>query len=109
MKRILALPALAAALALSAAELPVVRLEMKDGVLSPQRVQVPAGQPFKLEVRNAGKTPAEFESKPLKQEKVVPVGATVTFTFKALAAGEYRFVDEFHEQLATARGVIEAR
>jgi hypothetical protein len=94
---------------LSAAEPLLLKLEMKDGVLSPQRLEVPAGAPFRLEVKNVGKTPAEFECKPLKKEKTLPAGTTMVMDIKALSAGEYRFVDEFREKLPAAQGVIVAK
>jgi len=91
------------------AEAPIVRLEMKDGVLSPQRLDVPAGVPFRLEVKNAGRTAAEFECKALKKEKVMPAGTTTVMEIKGLPAGEYTFVDEFREKLPSAQGVIVAK
>jgi hypothetical protein len=92
-----------------AGEPPLVQLEMKDGVLSPQRLEVPAGQAFRLEVRNAGRTPAEFESRALRQERVLAPGSRTVLAIRPLAAGRYPFVDEFRERLATARGTVVAR
>jgi hypothetical protein len=69
--------------------------------------KVPAGKRFKLEVANEGKTAIEFESKDLKQEKVVAPGAKTSLSINALKAGEYKFVDEFHE--STAKGKIIAK
>jgi hypothetical protein len=92
-----------------AGEPPLVQLEMKDGVLSPQRLEVTAGQAFRLEVRNAGRTPAEFESKALKQERVLAPGVRLVLAIQPLAAGRYAFVDEFRERLPTARGEVVAR
>jgi len=90
-------------------ELLLFKVEMKDGVVSPQRFEVPAGRPFKLEVRNTGRTAAEFECKPLKKEKVLPPGTTMVMELKGLPAGEYTFVDEYRESLPTGRGVIVAK
>ena len=75
--------------------------------LEPAVIEVPAGKRFKLEVANEGKTAIEFESKDLKQEKVVAPGAKTSLSINALKAGEYKFVDEFHE--STAKGKIIAR
>lgn len=86
-----------------------VKVEFKDGVMTPQKLEVPAGKPFVIEVSNTGKSAAEFESKTLKQEKVVAPGKTVKLKVKAVKAGEYKFVDEFHENLPTAQGVIIAK
>ena len=52
-------------------EMPAFRIELKDGVITPQRVEVPANRPFKLELHNTGNTPAEFESGELHREKAL--------------------------------------
>jgi heme/copper-type cytochrome/quinol oxidase subunit 2 len=92
--------------AVQAKDAPLLRLEIKDGLVSPQRLEVPAGKAFRLEIRNTGKVAAEFECKPLNKEKVVVAGATTVISFNAATAGDYTFVDEFHENLATGQGVI---
>jgi plastocyanin len=88
---LLALPALAE-------DATLFKLVANDGVFTPAVIEVPAGKRVQLEVTNAGKTPVEFESKELKQEKVIPPGGKATLTIRALKAGEYKFVDEFHEK-----------
>ncbi|MBM2885360.1 cupredoxin domain-containing protein [Chromobacterium phragmitis] len=90
-----------------AEEIPVFKLQMKDGQMIPPRVIVPAGKKFKLEVMNIGKTPAEFESTPLRKEKVLGPGAESFLVFQPLAPGEYKFFDEFH--MKTGQGVIVAK
>lgn len=99
----------ASILALRAEDTQLIKLEIKDGVVLPQRLEVPAGKPFKLEIRNTGKIAAEFECKPLKKEKVLVAGATAVLAFTAAAAGEYKFVEEFHENLPTGQGLIVAK
>jgi len=106
---LLALATLSLSNPLHAADLQTFRIEIKDGVITPQQVEVPANQDFKLEVANTGTVPAEFESKQLRQEKVVSPGATLSLTIRALAPGEYQFVDEFHENDAAGQGVIIAK
>lgn len=95
--------------AVKAEDLPLFKLEMKDGVVSPQRLEVPADKPFKLEIKNSGKTVAEFECKPLKKEKVLVAGASMLIAVSSLARGEYKFVDEYRENLPTGKGVIVAK
>jgi len=108
MKQITLIALLACLPALVLAEdMPTFRLEMKDGVLSTNRLVVPADKPFRLEVKNTGKTPAEFESLPLRKEKVLAPGAESVIVFRKISAGEYKFYDEFH--LKTAQGVIIAK
>jgi hypothetical protein len=94
---------------LRADEPPLFRIEIKDGVISPKQTEVPANRDFKLEVANTGSVPAEFESKQLRQEKVLAPGKTVTITIRAIAPGEYQFVDEFHENEEAGQGVIVAK
>jgi plastocyanin len=101
---------IAAALASTAVladDVALFKLAARDGVFEPTVIEVPAGKRFRLEVSNQGKTAIEFESRDLKQEKVIPPGGKATVTINALKAGEYRFFDEFHEK--TGQGKIIAR
>ena len=73
-----------------------IALEMRDGVLVPNPLAVPANKKFRLEIRNTGATPAEFESKDLRKEKVIAPGVTSVLVFRPLDPGEYSFFDDFH-------------
>jgi plastocyanin len=108
-KRLLALTFFAAAIAtpVLAQDAPSFRLSAKDGKFEPAVIEVPAGKRFKLEVSNDGKSAIEFESKELRQEKVIAPGKKATLTINALKAGEYKFVDEYHE--STGQGKIVAK
>ena len=96
-----------APLAVRADTAPLI-ITFNDGLITPQRLAVPKGQSVTVTVRNTGKTGAEFESKRLHIEKPVGPGAEIKVELRSLPAGEYEFVDEFHENLATAHGVIVA-
>ena len=96
----LALPALAQ-------EMPVYKIVARDGKLEPATIEVAAGQRFKLEVTNESKKAIEFESKDLKQEKVIAPGATTSFVISPLKAGQYKFFDEFNEK--TSQGKVVAK
>ena len=98
---------LAACLGAQAADMPTQRLELKDGVLNPARIQAPAGVKFRLEIVNTGKTPVEFENTQLRKEKVLAPGAQSSVVIQPLTPGEYKFFDEFH--MNTAQGVIVAK
>ncbi len=98
---------LAACLGAQAADMPTLRLELKDGVLNPARIQAPAGVKFRLEIVNTGKTPVEFESTQLRKEKVLAPGAQSSVVIQPLTPGEYKFFDEFH--MNTVQGVIVAK
>jgi hypothetical protein len=91
---------------LLAADEPTFPIEFRDGTVTPARVEVPAKTRFRLELKNSGKTPAEFESNELKKEKVLAPGTTSSLIIRSLDPGEYRFFDDFHQQ---ARGVIVAK
>lgn len=90
-----------------AEDAPLFKLVARDGVFTPTVIEVPAGKRVRLEVSNEGKTPMEFESRDLKQEKVIPPGGKATLTINAMKAGEYRFFDEFHEK--TGQGKVIAK
>jgi hypothetical protein len=85
-----------------AGENPVFIIEFADGAITPQTLEVPAGRPFKLELRNTGASPVEFESLELRKEKVLGPGVTSFIVIRRLAPGEYRFFDDFHLDAAPA-------
>ena len=76
-----------------AADLPTFKLEMNDGKVNPARIEVPAGQRIKIEVRNTGKGAAEFESVQLRKEKVLAPGADSFVVIAPLEPGEYAVVE----------------
>lgn len=111
--RRLSLLLLAPLLALTSApawaeDLPTFTLEMKDGVVTPAELRVPAEATFKIILRNTGTGPAEFESTRLRKEKVLAPGAESFVTVRGLTAGSYEFFEEFNIDKPTAHGVIVA-
>ncbi|MBF0142523.1 MAG: cupredoxin domain-containing protein [Magnetococcales bacterium] len=84
-----------------------IPLSIKNHRFNPDRVEVPAGKPFVLIVKNEDATPEEFESKMLHREKVIQGGKEAKIKFDALKPGEYPFVGEFHED--QTKGVIVAK
>jgi hypothetical protein len=89
------------------AGLPAYNLELKDGALNPEVIEVNAGERFKLNIQNTGKGPVEFESTRLRQEKVLGPGASSFVVIPPLKPGTYEFFDEFH--LPDATGQIIAK
>lgn len=85
-------------------DIPTVRVELDDGHISTRRIELPAGQRFRVEVVNKGTTPAEFESLPLGLELVVAPGRTRSRALPGKSAGTYPFYDEFH--MDTTQGVF---
>ena len=57
---------------------PTFRIEFRDGAVAPTRLDVPANRRIRLELHNLGRTPAEFESRELRKEKVLAPGASST-------------------------------
>ena len=84
-----------------------VSVTLKDHKFSPAELTAPAGKPVVIELENQDKTPAEFESKALRVEKVVPGGGKITVQVRALAPGRYRFFDDYHE--STTEGFLVAK
>jgi hypothetical protein len=81
-----------------AAELPTFHVVAKDGRLSPERIEVPAGQRIKLTIRNEGRGPIEFENLELRVEKVLAPGASSFVVTPPLKPGAHTFIDEFHPE-----------
>jgi len=90
--------AAAAAAPARADDLPVIKVEMRDGVILPAVIEVPANTRFKLEISNTGQSPAEFESMELKREKALAAGSTSAIVFRTLDAGTYQVFDDFHPE-----------
>jgi hypothetical protein len=77
-----------------AEDMPEFAIEFKDGSITPLRLDVPANRPFKIELRNAGNTPAEFAE--LHLEKVLAAQSSSFLVIRRLAPGEHKFFDDFH-------------
>jgi hypothetical protein len=79
-------------------DMPVIKVEMRDGVILPEVIEVPANVRFKLEISNTGQSPVEFESTELKREKALAAGSTSAIVFRTLDAGTYQVFDDFHPE-----------
>jgi len=80
---------------------------IKDHRFSPAELRAPADTPITITVKNDDPTPEEFESKPLKVEKLVAGGGTITIKVRPLAKGKYRFFGDYHEKTAEGFLVVE--
>ena len=98
--------ALTAVPARAADELLVYKLDVRDGVFEPATLEVPAGKRFKIEISNVGKGPIEFESRDLRQEKVLAPGAKSSVVINALKPGTYTFFDEYHMDLPKGKIIV---
>jgi heme/copper-type cytochrome/quinol oxidase subunit 2 len=81
-----------------AEETVTVHISMKDHRFVPAELHAPAGKPIVIVVKNLDSTPAEFESKMMRVEKVVTGGGTITLRIRPLDPGRYRFFDDFQPQ-----------
>jgi plastocyanin len=81
-------------------------LTIHDTHFEPSTLNVKAGVKFKLNVRNARKVVAEFESAELNREKVIPAGQSAVIYVGPLAPGTYPFFDDFHQ---STRGQLIAK
>lgn len=82
-------------------------LTIKDHKFDPAELHVPADKPATLVVKNLDATPEEFESKPLRIEKIVPPNSEASFTLRPLKVGHYKFFGEFHEDSAKGEIIAE--
>jgi plastocyanin len=106
MKKLIALAVLSVAALHAVAATDEFTLTIKDHAFSPKELKLPAGKKIKLLVVNQDATPAEFESKPLGREKIIPGKSTAIINLGPLKAGRYDFVEEYHETEAAAQGTI---
>lgn len=81
---------------------PVLRIEFKDGVVTPLRLEVLANRRFSLELYNLGEMPAEFESRELRKEKVLAPGTNSVLVIRRQDPGQYDFFDDFHPDAPSA-------
>jgi hypothetical protein len=81
-------------------------ITIKDHRFALEEIKVPANTRVVITVINDDATPEEFESKPMKVEKVIPGKSKGVVRIGPLKPGRYPFVGEFHE--ATAKGVVVA-
>ena len=98
-------------LVVATAELQPARAQQSEIVIvirnhkfEPAEVRVPANKRLTITVMNDDATAEEFESTPLKVEKIIAGKSKATIRIGPLAPGRYKFFGEFHE--ATAQGVI---
>lgn len=106
MKRLLLVTLLSLATLTAVAAEGEVTLTIENHAFSPKEVKIPAGKKIKLLVVNKDASPAEFESKPLGREKVIPAKSTAIILLGPLKPGRYAFVEEYHENEAAAQGTI---
>jgi hypothetical protein len=91
---------------LSADELPVYTLRLKNHKFIPEMIKVKANQKFKLIVVNEDNTFEEFESNKMVVEKFINPKGKLNLTLGPYKVGDYDFFGEFH--MSTAKGILRA-
>lgn len=69
---------------------------IKNKTFQPSVLKAPANRPIAITIHNADSAAAEFESRTMRVEKVVPAGGTIVVNVKPLGPGSYRFFDDFN-------------
>ena len=105
--RIFALLALFFLATAALADVPEVKLTLRNHRFVPAELVIPANTKVKLRVSNEDATPEEFESHELNREKIVTGKATITVYVGPLKPGRYPFFGDFHQD--TAQGTLIAR
>jgi len=95
------------AAAAQAADKVEVSIAIKDHRFHPDVLKVPAGKPIIVKVDNQDAAAEEFECHKLHVEKIVPAKSTGIVRLRALKAGSYSCVGEFHEDTAKATIIAE--
>jgi plastocyanin len=79
-------------------------ITIRNHRFEPAELKVPAGKRVTIYIVNDDPTPEEFESHPLKVEKVIPGKSKGLVRIGPLAKGRYEFIGEFHQK--TAKGAV---
>lgn len=88
--------------ALAHAAEPVYNLEIKNHKMTPEVLNVNAGEEFWIEVKNLDNTSEELESNSLKFERIIGPKKTVKVKIKSLAPGSYDLYGDFHADVCKA-------
>jgi hypothetical protein len=83
-----------------------IQLSYKDKKFTPAEVTVPANTAFTIKVKNLDAKAMEFESKPLKIEKVIAANSEAVVNVRAQKPGKYKFVDEYNEDVAIGNVIV---
>jgi len=93
-----------AGLAPAQAQEPAFVLRIVNHRFVPTELEVPAGTKIKLVVKNEDATAEEFESIPIRREKIIPGKSEGVVYVGPLSPGRYEFFGDFNQQ--TARGFL---
>jgi len=80
-----------------------LQLSVKNHQFQPAELSAPANKRISLRIKNLDATPMEFESVPLRVEKVIPGHGEGVVNLRPLAPGRYNFFDDFNQ---SAKGTL---
>lgn len=83
-----------------------IQISYQDKKFTPAEVSIPANTAVTFRVKNLSGKAMEFESKPLKIEKVIAAKSDAVINVRPQKAGEYKFVDEFNEDVAIGKVIV---
>ena len=81
-----------------------IAITVKNHAFDPAEIEVPAGKPVALRIKNLDSSPMEFESKSLRVEKVLTGNGEAVINLRPQKPGRYEFFDDFHA--TTTKGVV---
>lgn len=81
-----------------------IKVTLQNHKFTPSEIHVKANTPAIIQLANKDATAEEFDSSALQVEKVVAGNSSGNVRIRALAAGRYPFMGEYHS--STAQGVV---
>ncbi len=85
---------------------PVIEVEIRYHLFSPDIIEIPADTKVKLRIHNQDPSSEEFESYELNREKVIPGKSSATIFVGPLRPGEYPFFGEFFPKTAQGKVIV---
>ena len=101
-----ALISVAATAAVNAQAATEIQLSYKDKKFDPAEISAPANTAIVIKLKNLDAKAMEFESKPLKIEKVIAANSEAVVNVRAQKPGPYKFVDEYNEDVAIGNVIV---
>ena len=83
-----------------------IQISYKDKKFTPAEVTIPANTAVTFKVKNLEAKAMEFESKPLKIEKVIASNSEAVINVRPQKPGSYKFVDEYNEAVAIGTVIV---
>jgi len=85
----------------------VVEIKLQNHLFSPAEIYVPAHKKVTLVIHNLDPTVEEFDSPPLKREKLLKSNSITHIILAPLMPGRYDFIGEFYQDTAKGAVIVE--